>query len=232
MITEDATLNFISTRVSGTGFSAFRFTPVSIEVPVPVPFAFPAPVPASGFSIRPVVSVVGVVAVVSVVSVVRVVCVVNVVGVVGVVSVVAVVGVVSLVAVVSVVGVVDVVDVVAVVAVVAADKGWGGGGGGHPDPDIRRGASLQKFFSALRTSFWSKNKGRRIRHFRHPNQIFLSNGKHRYDLACFSTTPGDHAGALESCGCVKIVLLVKNGLRWARSGSIWVLIIFMFAVTR
>ena len=34
----------------------------------------------------------------------------------------------------------------------------GGGGGGHPDPE-KRGASLQKFFfSALRASFWSKNK--------------------------------------------------------------------------
>ena len=30
MITEDAVLNFISTGVSGTGFSAYQFTPVSI----------------------------------------------------------------------------------------------------------------------------------------------------------------------------------------------------------
>ena len=71
-----------------------------------------------------------------------------------------------------------------------------------------------------------------IRLLRRPNQIFLSNGKHRYDLARFSATPGDHAGDSESCCCVKIILHVKNGLRWARSGSIWVLIIFMFAVTR
>ena len=30
MIVEDAILNFISTRVSATGFSASQFTPVSI----------------------------------------------------------------------------------------------------------------------------------------------------------------------------------------------------------
>ena len=39
---------------------------------------------------------------------------------------------------------------------------WGGGGGGHPDPEIsggrRRGRS-ENFFSALRTSVWSKNMG-------------------------------------------------------------------------
>ena len=40
--------------------------------------------------------------------------------------------------------------------------GGGGGGGGwgshpdHPDPEIREGGGL-KFFSALRTSVWSKN---------------------------------------------------------------------------
>ena len=36
-----------------------------------------------------------------------------------------------------------------------------GGGGGHPDPKIRRGRGRppEKFFSALRASFWSKNKG-------------------------------------------------------------------------
>ena len=33
------------------------------------------------------------------------------------------------------------------------------GGGGHPDPEIRGGRSLKKFFSPLRVSFWSKNKG-------------------------------------------------------------------------
>ena len=34
------------------------------------------------------------------------------------------------------------------------------GGGGHPDPEIRGGPGLKKiFFSALRASFWSKNKG-------------------------------------------------------------------------
>ena len=32
-----------------------------------------------------------------------------------------------------------------------------GGGGGHPDPEIRGGRSLKKFFPALRVSFWSKN---------------------------------------------------------------------------
>ena len=36
---------------------------------------------------------------------------------------------------------------------------WGGGGGDHPGPDIEGGASSQKHFSALRASFWSKNKG-------------------------------------------------------------------------
>ena len=38
----------------------------------------------------------------------------------------------------------------------------GGGGGGHPDPEIRgEGArSPKKFYSALRASVWSKNKGR------------------------------------------------------------------------
>ena len=55
MITEDAILNFIPTRVSGTGFSASQFTMVSIyipgPVPVPVPFPFPAPVSDSGFQL-------------------------------------------------------------------------------------------------------------------------------------------------------------------------------------
>ena len=41
----------------------------------------------------------------------------------------------------------------------ASDKGRGGGGG-HPDPEIR-GVVSQKFFSALRASVWSKNKGGR-----------------------------------------------------------------------
>ena len=38
----------------------------------------------------------------------------------------------------------------------------GGRGGGHPDPDIRGGGGLatKNFFSALRASFWSENKGR------------------------------------------------------------------------
>ena len=39
----------------------------------------------------------------------------------------------------------------------------GGGGGkagpGHPDPEIRREPGLKFFFSALRASVWSKNKG-------------------------------------------------------------------------
>ena len=41
------------------------------------------------------------------------------------------------------------------------EGGGGGGGGGHPDPKIRRGRGRppEKFFSALRASFWSKNKG-------------------------------------------------------------------------
>ena len=34
---------------------------------------------------------------------------------------------------------------------------WGGGGV-HPDPEIRGGAD-SKLFSAIRASFWSKNKG-------------------------------------------------------------------------
>ena len=40
-------------------------------------------------------------------------------------------------------------------------EGGGGGGGGHPDPKIRRGRGRppEIFFSALRASFWSKNKG-------------------------------------------------------------------------
>ena len=33
-----------------------------------------------------------------------------------------------------------------------------GGGGGHPDPEIV-GTPSPKFFSALRASVWSKNKG-------------------------------------------------------------------------
>ena len=44
-----------------------------------------------------------------------------------------------------------------------SDKGGGGGGGlggGHPDPEIRgRTRSPKKFFSVLRASFWSTNKG-------------------------------------------------------------------------
>ena len=50
-----------------------------------------------------------------------------------------------------------------------SDKGGGGGGqtnpgirggGGHPDPEIRgEGPVSKKPFSALRASFWSKNKG-------------------------------------------------------------------------
>ena len=46
--------------------------------------------------------------------------------------------------------------------------GGGGGAGegrGHPDPEIRGGAGLKKsFFSALRSSVWSKNKGRARAH--------------------------------------------------------------------
>ena len=35
-----------------------------------------------------------------------------------------------------------------------------GRGGGHPDPEIReRGPVSKIYFSALRASFWSKNKG-------------------------------------------------------------------------
>ena len=34
-----------------------------------------------------------------------------------------------------------------------------GGGGGHPDPEIRKGAGLKKFFSALRASVWSQIRG-------------------------------------------------------------------------
>ena len=39
-------------------------------------------------------------------------------------------------------------------------RGGGGGGGGHPDPEIR--GVKKNFFSALRASFWSENKGRRV----------------------------------------------------------------------
>ena len=40
------------------------------------------------------------------------------------------------------------------------DKGGWGGGGSHPDSEIMEGDRSQKqFFSALRASFWSKNKG-------------------------------------------------------------------------
>ena len=35
----------------------------------------------------------------------------------------------------------------------------GGGGRGHRDPEIRGVGSPKNFFSALRASFWSKNKG-------------------------------------------------------------------------
>ena len=36
-----------------------------------------------------------------------------------------------------------------------------GAGGGHLDPEIRLGGSVSKtIFSALRSSVWSKNKGR------------------------------------------------------------------------
>ena len=34
-----------------------------------------------------------------------------------------------------------------------------GGGGSHPDPEFRGGPGLKEFFSALRASVWSKNKG-------------------------------------------------------------------------
>ena len=40
------------------------------------------------------------------------------------------------------------------------DLAGGGGGIGHPDPEMRGGGVVsKKFFSALRASFWSKNKG-------------------------------------------------------------------------
>ena len=40
------------------------------------------------------------------------------------------------------------------------DKGGWGGGGSHPDSEIMEGDRSQKqFFSVLRASFWSKNKG-------------------------------------------------------------------------
>ena len=38
-------------------------------------------------------------------------------------------------------------------------KGGGEGGRGHPDPEISRGQSQKKFFSALLASVWSTNKG-------------------------------------------------------------------------
>ena len=42
-------------------------------------------------------------------------------------------------------------------------RGWGGGGCDHPDPSIRGGRdwSPKKFFSALRASVCSKNRGGR-----------------------------------------------------------------------
>ena len=40
-----------------------------------------------------------------------------------------------------------------------SDKGGGGGGRGHPDPEISRGQSQKKIFSALLASVWSTNKG-------------------------------------------------------------------------
>ena len=43
-----------------------------------------------------------------------------------------------------------------------SDKG-GRVGGGHLDPEIRGARSQKKFFSALRASVWSKNKGARGR---------------------------------------------------------------------
>ena len=36
-----------------------------------------------------------------------------------------------------------------------------GGGGGHLHPEIRGGTVFKTFFSALRASVWSKNKGGR-----------------------------------------------------------------------
>ena len=45
-----------------------------------------------------------------------------------------------------------------------------GGGGGHPDPDMwGKGRSQKIFFSALRASVWSKNKGGGER----PRALFL-----------------------------------------------------------
>ena len=38
-------------------------------------------------------------------------------------------------------------------------RGEGGGGDGHLDPEIRGRPGLQKFFSTLRASVSSKNKG-------------------------------------------------------------------------
>ena len=35
---------------------------------------------------------------------------------------------------------------------------WGGGGGGHPDPEIREVPGLERIFSPLQASVWSKNK--------------------------------------------------------------------------
>ena len=56
------------------------------------------------------------------------------------------------------------------------------GGAGHPDPEIRGGPVSKKSFSALRVSFWSKNKaGARAPPLNPPRGwIFLLTGRWDY----------------------------------------------------
>ena len=56
------------------------------------------------------------------------------------------------------------------ILVVDPDLQIRGGGGGHPDPDpeIGEGGGIKEtFFSALRASFWSKNKEGSLSWIRH-----------------------------------------------------------------
>ena len=58
----------------------------------------------------------------------------------------------------------------------------GGEEGGHPDPEIKRGARSQIFFSALRASVWSTNKSR--------------GGEGRGDFSAISTTERSSASPI------------------------------------
>ena len=57
------------------------------------------------------------------------------------------------------------------------------GGGGHPHPEIKGGSLKKNSFSALRASFWSKNKGGPAPPGRSPGSATVKRHKEFYEYA-------------------------------------------------